>query len=94
MYGTLGRMKPKAGKRDELVSLLNAPPSATEGYRGSHLLKTDEGDEVVVAVMYEDKDAYFAMVHDPRTDENFGRIMELLDGEPTWIDGEWISSDG
>lgn len=93
MYGTLGRMKPKQGKRDELLELLRTPPSgaAAEGYRGSYLLKADEGDEVVVAVMYEDKDAYFAMVHDPKTDENFGKIMELLEAEPAWTDGEWIA---
>jgi hypothetical protein len=24
--------------------------------------------------MYDDKDAYDAMVHDPKTDENFGKI--------------------
>lgn len=94
MYGTLGRMQPKPGKRDELVVFLSTPPSgaAASGYRAAYLLKADEGDEVVVAVMYEDKDAYVAMVHDPQTDENFGRVMALLEAEPTWTDGEWIAS--
>jgi quinol monooxygenase YgiN len=94
MYGTLGRMRPKPGKRDELVELLRTPPSgaAANGYRHGFLLKADEGDEVVVAVMYEDQAAYSAMVHDPQTDANFGRIMELLEAEPTWTDGEWIAS--
>jgi hypothetical protein len=36
------------------------------------VLKADEGDDIVVVAMYDDKDAYFAMVHDPQTDENFG----------------------
>jgi hypothetical protein len=94
VYGTLGRMTPKAGKRDELIALMSAPPAgaAANGYRGGYLLKVDEGDDVVVAVMYDDKDAYFAMVHDPQTDENFGKIMALLQDEPTWTDGEWITS--
>jgi hypothetical protein len=93
MYGTIGRMRPKAGQRDVLIGMMSAPPSgaAATGHRGSYLLKAEEGDEVVVAVMYEDKDAYFAMVHDPKTDENFGRIMELLEEEPSWTDGEWIA---
>ena len=92
MYGTLGRMQPKAGKRDEPIRMMNAPPAgeAAKGYRGSYLLKADEDDVVVVAVMYDDKGAYDAMVHDPKTDENFGKIMELLDGEPSWTDGEWL----
>ena len=91
MYGTLGRMTPKQGKRDELVALMREPPTgeAAKGYRASYLLQADEGD-VVVAVMYEDKDAYVAMVHDPKTDENFGKIVALLEGEPAWTDGEWI----
>lgn len=94
MYGTLGRMRPKAGKRDELIAMLSSTPSgaAAAGYRGSYLLKADEGSEVVVAVMYEDKDAYFAMVHDPQTDENFGKIMQLLEAEPSWTDGEWLTT--
>ena len=92
VYGTLGRMTPKAGKRDELIAMMSSPPTgaAANGYRGGYVLKADEGEDVVVAVMYDDKDAYFAMVHDPQTDENFGKIMELLEGEPTWTDGEWL----
>ena len=92
MYGTLGRMRPKAGKRDELVALMSELPTgaAANGYRGSYLLRADEGEELVVAVMYEDKEAYFAMVHDPKTDENFGKIVALLEGEPAWTDGEWL----
>ena len=91
MYGTLGRMTPKPGKRDELIALMSEPPTgeAAKGYRGSYLLQADEGD-VVVAVMYEDKDAYVAMVRDPKTDENFGKIVALLDGEPGWTDGNWL----
>jgi len=93
VYGTIGRMTPKPGKRDELVAMMSTPPTgaAASGFRGAHLMKADEGDEVVIAVMYEDKDSYVAMVHDPATDENFGKVMELLAGEPTWTDGEWVA---
>src|SRR3972149_5468369 len=70
----------------ELAAMRSPPPTgaAASGFRGAHLMKADEGDEVVIAVMYEDKDSYVAMVHDPATDENFGKIMKLLDGEPAW----------
>jgi heme-degrading monooxygenase HmoA len=88
-------MRPKPGKRDELVAMISTPPSgaAANGFRGAYLLKADEGDEVVVAVMYEDRDSYFAMVHDPQTEENFGKIMELLEAEPSWTDGEWLGPE-
>jgi heme-degrading monooxygenase HmoA len=95
VYGTLGRMQPKAGKRDELIRMMSAPPAgeAAKGYRGSYVLKADDNDVVVVAVMYDDKAAYDAMVHDPTTDENFGKIMALLEAEPSWTDGEWLEPD-
>jgi len=92
VYGTLGRMTPKAGRRDELIAMMSSSPSgaAAKGYRGGYVLKADDGDDIVVAVMYDDRDAYVAMVHDPQTDENFGKIMELLEDELTWTDGEWL----
>jgi hypothetical protein len=75
--------------------MMSSPPSgaAANGYRGGYVLKPDDGDDIVVAVMYDDKDAYVGMVHDPQTDENFGKIMELLEDEPTWTDGEWLSPE-
>jgi heme-degrading monooxygenase HmoA len=93
VYGTLGRMRVKPGKRDDVVAFMTDPRAAEmPGYRGTHLLLAEEGNEAIVAVMYEDKDAYFAMVHDPRVEENFGHLMELLEGEPEWTDGEWASA--
>jgi heme-degrading monooxygenase HmoA len=87
---TEGRQARRAHRDDEQPST----GAAANGYRGGYVLKVDEGDDVVVAVMYDDKDAYFAMVHDPQTDENFGKIMELLEREPTWTDGEWLGPGG
>lgn len=92
MFGTLGRMKARPGKLEELKAHLMDPGAAAmRGYRGSFLLVAEEGDEVVVAVMFEDRDAYFEMVHDPRTDQNYQRLVTLVGAEPSWTDGEWIS---
>jgi len=92
VFGTLGRMKVKPGKLEDLKAHLNDPQAAAQrGYRGSFVLVAEEGDEVVVAVMFADKDSYFEMVHDPRTDENYQRLLMLIDGEPSWTDGEWIA---
>jgi hypothetical protein len=93
VYGTVGRLKVKAGKMQEVRdNMLNPEGREAKGFRGLHVLVPDEGNEAVVAVIFEDKDTYFQMVHDPQTDENFGRLMALLEGEPSWSDGEWFSS--
>jgi hypothetical protein len=51
-----------------LIAMMSSPPSgaAAKGYRGGYVLKADDGDDIVVAVMYDDKDAHVAMVHDPQ----------------------------
>jgi hypothetical protein len=91
--GTVGRMKVKPGKMQEVRdNMLDPQGAAANGFLGLHFLVADEGDEAVVAVIFQDRDTYSAMVHDPKTDENFGTLMKLLDGEPSWTDGEWQSS--
>jgi heme-degrading monooxygenase HmoA len=93
VYGTVGRMKVKPGKMQEVRdNMLDPQGASAKGFRGLHLLVADEGNEAVVAVIFEDKDSYSAMVHDPKTDENFGKLMTLLVEEPSWTDGEWHSS--
>jgi hypothetical protein len=93
VYGTVGRMKVKPGKMQEVRdNMLDPQGASANGFLGLHFLVADEGDEAVVAVIFQDRDTYSAMVHDPKTDENFGKLMELLEGEPSWTDGEWHSS--
>jgi len=90
VYGTVGRMKVKPGKMPDLVALMSDPQGASaRGFRFTSLLVADEGNEAVVTVIFDDKDSYFEMVHDPKTDENFGKIKALLEDEPSWTDGEW-----
>jgi heme-degrading monooxygenase HmoA len=93
VYGTVGHMKVKPGKmQDVRDNMLDPQGASAKGFRGLHFLVADEGSEAVVAVIFEDKDSYTAMVHDPKTDENFGKLMTLLEGDPSWTDGEWRSS--
>ncbi len=93
MFGTVGRLKVKPGKMQEVRdSMLDPQGAGARGFRGLYFLVPEEGNEAVVAVIFEDKETYFQMVHDPKTDENFGKLMALLEGEPSWSDGEWFSS--
>ncbi|HEX9124317.1 MAG TPA: antibiotic biosynthesis monooxygenase [Actinomycetota bacterium] len=92
MFGTVGRMRIKPGKVEDLVKHFMDPAgTGSRGFRGSHVLVSEDGDEAVVAVLFEDKDSYFEMVHDPRTEAAYPRLLELVEGEPEWTDGEWRS---
>lgn len=43
-----------------------------------------------MVVVFQDRESYFANANDPAQDEFFQRMMEMLDGEPVWHDGEIV----
>ena len=49
-------------------------------------------NEVYVVVAFKDKESYHANARDPKQDERFRRMRELLAEDPEWHDGEIIAS--
>jgi heme-degrading monooxygenase HmoA len=65
------------------------------GFRGSHMLIPDDGrDEVLLAVFFDDKGSYERNADDPAMHEDYLRYRALLDADPEWTDGEWVSLEG
>ncbi len=92
MYGTVARFMVKPGTeqklRQQLVEFegLNVP-----GYIGSMLYKMDENaNEYYMAVVFRDKDAYFTNADSPEQDARYRQMLEVMEGEPEWHDGEII----
>ena len=53
----------------------------------------DDGRTLVNWARFTDRDAYLALADDPAQDAWYrSRIAPLLDGEPRWIDGDWLST--
>ena len=48
---------------------------------------------LILAVLFESKEAYEANASSPEQDERFHKMMALLAGEPQWNDGEIVSSE-
>jgi len=91
VYGTLARMKIK---RENLEALRAAAEERrgreVPGYRASYVLVPDDwNDEIVLAVMFDDKESYTKNAHDPATNEDFVKMRALLEDDPEWTDGEW-----
>ena len=62
------------------------------GFQSSHALVSDDGRTVVNVAVFESKEAYLALADDPAQDSWWQeRFAPLLDGEPRWIDGDWVS---
>ena len=91
MYGTVMRAKVTPGNRRAVVALMGESVE-TKGFRATYVLLPDDDENAVVAgVIFEDQDTYSANAHDPATEAWYGRFRALLEDDPEWTDGEWVS---
>ncbi len=93
MYGTIARMKIKQERFDELRAVMDEiGKRSVPGFRGSHLLLPADGrDEVMLAVYFDDRASYTRNADDPAMHEDYLRYRALLDADPEWFDGEWVT---
>ena len=93
MYGTVANIRVKAGHGDDLKRIMQEwnveRKPKVKGALSSYLfeLDSDPQDWILVA-LFEDKEPYEANADDPEQDKWFRQLMEHLDGEPQWHDGE------
>lgn len=94
MYGTVARMRLKPGSEARLNEMmkeyegLNVP-----GYVSSTVYRMDDNpNEVYLAVVFDDRETYRANAESPEQDARYREMIELLDGEPEWHDGEVVYS--
>ena len=97
MYGTVARMRPKAGQEQALIALMNdwqrERKPKVKGAVAGYLYKPDSGSgELIMAVVFQDKATYTANAEDPEQDRWYRRMRELLAADPTWEDGEVVST--
>ena len=93
MYGTMARIRPAPGKTRELEALgrrwQDDPGSRPEGLVNQYLLIPDgRQDEVLLFVVFESKEAYWANARSPEQDARYREFRALLTEDPVWTDGE------
>lgn len=94
MYGTVARMRLKAGSEARMQKLmmeyetLNVP-----GYIRTTMYRMDDNpNELYMAVVFEDRERYLANAQSSEQDARYREMVELLDGAPEWHDGEVVYS--
>ena len=95
MYGTVANIRVKSGHQGDLTKLIqewNADrkpkiPGAVTGYLVQ--LDSDPQDMIIIGI-FDNKDLYMKNADDPEQDRWFRRMMEHLESEPDWRDGEFI----
>lgn len=93
VYGTVARMRIQRERIGELRALMDEiGRREIPGLRSSHMLVPDDGrDEVLLAVFFDDRVSYERNADDPAMHEGYLRYRALLDADPEWTDGEWVS---
>jgi len=92
VYGTIGRMKVKPGKIGELIALMNSDDRKPDGSIVNYVYKLDNSEnELMIAVVFRDKESYFKNADDPAQDEWYRKMVKLLEGPPSWDDGEIVA---
>jgi hypothetical protein len=91
MYGTVMRAKATPGNRQAVVAMMGESLDV-EGFRATYVLLPDDDENALVAgVIFEDQATYSANAHDPATEAWYGRFRALLEDDPEWTDGAWVS---
>jgi quinol monooxygenase YgiN len=86
-------MKVKPGKLDELIALMKSDTREVDGSMGYYIYKLEgKENECVIAVVFRDKESYFKNADDPAQDDWYRNLVKLLEGPPTWEDGEIVHS--
>jgi hypothetical protein len=87
----------------DIYEALNAKPGAVEefskvgtdriaaGYVGSFVHKSDKDpNELWLVAIFIDRASYIANINSPEQDKEFRSLMQFLNPEPEWPDGEIV----
>ena len=88
MYGSVFKMKAKAGAKGDLISLMDDEmrTRVLKGVRASYLLDGG-GDEVWGVAVFDDEKTYRENAASPEQDAAYRRMRALLQADPEWHDG-------
>ncbi|MDE3096208.1 MAG: hypothetical protein KGK07_09435 [Chloroflexota bacterium] len=88
MFGSMFRMRPKAGARQQVIDLMSAEGAGRtmKGFRASYVLEDAGGDLLGLAV-FDDEKTYRDNAADPEQDQWYRRLRALLESDPEWHDG-------
>ena len=92
MFGTVARYRVKPGHvekfMDEMGSFEGNPP---EGWLYHTVFRsTTDPNEIWMSVVFQSEELYKKSADSPEMDSQYRQMLEHLDGEPEWHDGNVI----
>ena len=91
MYGTVAKLTVKPGKFEEMMALMDSYTDDSPGAVAIYGFRQDSNpEEAYMIAVFESKDSYFANAERPETNASYEKMMEYLEEEPQWNDGEIV----
>jgi len=95
MFGTIFRMRPKAGQEQAIISLFEEwereRRPKVKGAEGGYLVKPEKSPgELIGVAVFSDRESFLANANDPEQHQWFLKLRELLEADPAWEDGEFL----
>jgi heme-degrading monooxygenase HmoA len=92
MYGTVARMRIKAGAEAKLIELSRAEESINiPGFVFQYVYRTDNDPRNYVLVIgFTDRDAYVKNANSPDQNTRYLAFRDLMERDPEWTDGEIV----
>lgn len=93
MFGSIFRMRPKAGRTDDVVALLEEwwveRGPYVPGASADYLFASERQlGELIGVVVFTDRASYQANAADPEQDQWYRRLRDALETDPVWEDGD------
>ena len=91
MYGTIARLKVKNGAVEQLRKM--ETERRPEGFVTSYVFQSDtNANEMWLVAIFKDKDTYLVNAASPEQDQEYRQLLQYLEADPEWHDGEIVVS--
>ena len=92
MYGTIARVRLKPGAEERLTKLVDSYAQLKiPGHIDTRVYRMDaDSSDYYMVVAFEDKGSYVKNASNPDQDTRYRQMVELLQGDPEWHDGDII----
>jgi len=93
LYGTIAKLRIRAGMEKELDRIGRRHVDEIDGLVFEHVFRMDDDpQELMLVVGFEDRESYRANAESPEQHEAYEAYRALLEADPEWHDGEIIFS--
>ena len=98
MFGTIARLRPKAGRQADVVAMLDEwqrerAPKVSGAVAGYMMRPLDRPSDLTLVAVFADRASYETNANDPGQDAWYRNLRDLLEDDPAWEDGDYLSGE-